>query len=683
MSDQFSKIKWFYFIPLVIYTPLLVLRMITGVTPYYLYMDSNAFYALDSLLINGRLMPTHLFHPDVATLWFEKIFIFPIAKILGFISISTIQELQNSSNPYLNFVDIVEFLKNLRFSYLYIASSIFYIACITLLKGTLDKLSKLSSVLVIISLGVLSFQYISTVQPVLLLRVRYEHMAVLWASLSFFMTVYAAQTNQIRYILLMGFFAGMAFTSKMIVLPILILFLMMYVALNSFYRKDKKEYFRDLKQRKQTNIWAVIISITILSSFILSMFLFHTKLLKIGSCIAAIKSQYLLLSSIPLISTLVTLPLLTFIVCRLQDSFHKLAYYLNKLVLYVGALFLPLLLQLFQSNGVHIFANGFLSSFGLSQIMYSVVTKYNDSVTRIKFSVISILIIIVLLIISLYLIFLAYKKERKDLVPIALATSSLPIIITLNKLLLRVNGNEVELGFYSIFISLFVITYLTYNRFPKEKFLVMFLLLVIPFQIYHNIISIRKTALEDIKGETFHMSKNGWSYKVYTNNDGFLYREIISAQYGTDKNGIDLCRSAENTENWEKAFYWARDIYTVKRLLRQVGGNPNQLQNSFISFQGVNLSDSEILTNISDKLKNSLVLPIITDGNLGTSFAYDFYVITDKKIAINEQDQNSILLTTLKFNDYFVYSIPAGVNFEMDSSFIKYVLIADSLAKSI
>ena len=154
-----TQIKILYLLPLILY-PLLILTNFTMVNmyPYYYAWDSSLLYAIDSLLINGGLTPSHLFHPDIGVLWFEKFFIFPIAKALGLVSISTIQEFQTSLNPYLSFVDLTSFLLLFRSNYTYIACSLIYIFIIKLFEEELNIGSFFQRSVLFLSSILFSFQ---------------------------------------------------------------------------------------------------------------------------------------------------------------------------------------------------------------------------------------------------------------------------------------------------------------------------------------------------------------------------------------------------------------------------------------------------------------------------------------------------------------------------------------------
>lgn len=675
---QYSpKMRLYYFFPLLFAVPFFVFRQM-NLLPFQWSVDSNLTFAVDTLISNGGGTPAHLFHPDIATLWFEKFFIFPLAKFLKFISISTIQEFQASSNPYLNFADVSGFLLSLRLMYLYFACSFIYIALLKLFEPILEGFSSLSRIFMIAFFAVFSFYYIAPYHIITSNLIRYEQPAIMWAALSFLMMVYAAQTQKKRYIMLMGLFSGMAFLSKIIVIPSLILYLFLYCILNTHFQSTVASSTQ--KERKQTLILSFLLNIMVAISVtfaLLSIFVWKTA--QQTSQWQNLEYNLIFFTGAPFIAAVLIILAGSLVLYKKGESWGALSYYWHRLVLFLNFLYVPLILQLFQSQGVKLFSIGYIFSFGMGQIAMSMTSGYNNSAERIRSNITTLELMALVLLLAVSAVALGYllKNKKTKLLALALSFTSIPFILLLNKIFLRDNGNEVELGFYTLFIACAVFLFLLYQQSKQKLLLLIPMILGICFQSVNLVKKLRLYNHAPMETATayYRFNPKDWYNSEggpfgYSNADGILYTKTLREKYNL-------------TDNWEKASYWARDIKKTKYLLYSVAGNPNTLQDSAVSFKDSVLPHyNETLYAVSPEISSGLVLPIINDGALGIRADYAFYIITEAPLS--EELAAPLELTDLKFNDYLVYKTVKPENYIIKKeSSIKYILIDDYLAKKL
>ena len=667
LESRHNQIKILYFLPLIIY-PILILSNLTmiNIYPYYFAWDSSLLYATDSLLINGGLTPSHLFHPDIGVLWFEKFFIFPIAKALGFISISTIQEFQASLNPYFNFVDFTSFLLLLRISYIYIACSLIYIFIIKLFEEELNTGSLFQNFVLFLSSILFSFQFSFFIpHPI----IRYEFGGFLWWSLALLVLLYTVKTGYKYLIIVTGILAGWAFISKIVLLPGIILLVLFYYMLDSFYNNDKM-LNSSLKERKLNLILSSTHLLIVIISLVFIIIVLVNGSLELGAFVRTLKLPHIIVLSSLYPIFLVFQTLISYILYRYHNLYPKTAYYFHRFVLFSGALFIPILIILLQKKGTHIFSNVYLFSFALSQISMSISTGYNNSISRISSQKVGIFIFSLGLFgISLFY----YIKNVKVLNKIRYLYASiivLSISILLNSLFLR--GNEAQLPFYNMFIAIAIAMMLAYKLFHTNTFikviLTSFILCASMFQCL---------LIYNYKTNTNHPINNPYNYSPW---EWYTYSYEGRAQVYPQT----LKNTYKTKDNWDIAFYWARNIYNVKGLLRSLQGSPNKLQNSSIIYPNNKLSiNDEILLKIPAILQNALSIPIINDSStIYPRVDYDFYIISSNKI---DDKQQLLELTDLSIetslSTYFVYklkSLPYQVN--KSDSYV-YLLIQDKLAQ--
>lgn len=666
-----SKIRIHYFLPLILIVPFFMLKQM-NLPPFHYAVDSNLTFVLDSLLINGGKMPAHLFHPDVATLWFERIFIFPLAKWLNFISISTIQEYQASLNPFLNFADVAEFLLVLRSSYLYLACSFIYIGMLKLFETILDKNPLWLQLICVLFFAVLGFHYVAPYSFFSYL-IRYEQPAVMWGALTFLMMVLAAQTEQKRYIVFMGIFANLAFLSKIVVLPSIILYVFLYFVLTSHYKKEN--LISPIQERKQS-LWygiSLLIMVVFITTFAL-IAVFKYNILSYNSQYGRLTDIHMVFLSIPFALAGLSLFILSLFFYCFKDAWARSSYYLHRLLIFMNCMVGTLFLQLFQSNGTKIFPMSYLFSFGLGQISMSMdKNPHNDSQIRIisNFQGFFPYLLMALIVVGLIFLYYVFKNKKSALTPMALGFNAIPFMILLNNLLLR-EGNEIELGFYTIFIATTVVVLLLYQHTKNRLVIILPMLMATGVHMASLSYKIQKS---NIRMDAFyvhqaHFFLQKWYDHSYQNSDGPLYFDTLKKAY-------------PSYEDWLQSFLWARNIKNTKQVLRSLYDNPNKLQDSAVAFEGSLLpGGNEALQSISEEIKNGLVLAVQNPATLYSREDYVFYITTKK--VLSQEEQENLEATNFQFNDYYVYRVKGSLFYKINKDLdIKYVIINDYVAKQL
>ena len=486
LTNKSTQIRILYLLPLILY-PLLILTNFTmiNIYPYYYAWDSSLLYATDSLLINGGLTPSHLFHPDIGVLWFEKFFVFPLAKALGLISISTIQEFQSSLNPYLNFVDLTSFLLLFRSNYVYIGCSLVYIFIIKLFEDELNTGSFFQRSVLFLSSILFSFQHAFILFTHSTSVLRYEYGGFLWRTIALLVLLYAVKIGHKYLIVVIGILAGWAFISKIVLLPSVILLVLFYYTLHSYYNKTEI-LDSPIKERKLNLLLSSIhLSIVVLSLIFIIIALI-TGSVEHGTFVSSLKLPHIVILSSLYPTFLVLQTFISYLFFKNPNLYPRLAYYFHRFVLFSGALFIPMLIILFQKKGTHIFSNVYLFSFGFSQISMSLATGYNNSASRVNSQGIGIFIFALgLLVVSLFYYLRSFRISSKAFSLYA-GIITLSIAILLNSLLLR--GNESQLPFYNMFIAISIIVMLLYKLLtPKYSLKLLLTSLILCACIYQSL----------------------------------------------------------------------------------------------------------------------------------------------------------------------------------------------------
>ena len=243
--------------------------------------------------------------------------------------------------------------------------------------------------------------------------------------------------------------------------------------------------------------------------------------------------------------------------------------------------------------------------------------------------------------------------------------------------------SDVMLSYYNYALAvIFAIVYIIINTsFHKLKKLCVLIIFVL--SIGYGVFSIK--SVQNINKHTGLLGTNfhnpfWWKYRRPP-----IYKDTIEKSYPTEK-------------FWEQVFFWSRNIYNVKGLLRSVKGGYNvTLQQTSIAFSNNTLSNGSTLKNLSPRLHGALVLPLPQQKHIiNPRRDFDFYFVSTEKLPIDFHVDNFILtdlvVSTDKNDKMYVYHFkdidtqPPWVANKYDitaSDKERYFFIADRYAMSL
>jgi len=207
----------------------LVYIAIAAPYPYYATWDSSQVFTLDALIAGAGQLPDHFFHPNAIPLVLYRLLL-PIGELLGCISVSSIEELQSLSNPYLAFAETTRYLIAVGAVFAFVFLAFMCSTLFELLEPCAKSLRGRSARFLALTAAALALTWKSF--PFMLIWVRHETIGLSLWSIALYSTVRAARAPQRgAWVLLAGFFSGAAMLCKMqliggvLALPFLYVFL--------------------------------------------------------------------------------------------------------------------------------------------------------------------------------------------------------------------------------------------------------------------------------------------------------------------------------------------------------------------------------------------------------------------------------------------------------------------------
>jgi hypothetical protein len=181
--------------------------------PYHATWDSSQVYTLDAMIAGAGQVPDHLFHPNMVPLVLYRHVFLPLGKLFGWISISSITELEAASNPYLAFAETAQYLIQLGVLFALVFLTFTYLTVFELLRPQLDALRGRAAWLLAVTLAAVALA--SRNAPFMLVWVRHETIGIALWSVATYCTVRAARAPTARrFVVLAGLFSGAAVLSK-------------------------------------------------------------------------------------------------------------------------------------------------------------------------------------------------------------------------------------------------------------------------------------------------------------------------------------------------------------------------------------------------------------------------------------------------------------------------------------
>lgn len=561
--------------------------------PYYMNWDSTFLFTIDSLLVNSRMMPEHLFHPNAFPLFFEYWIIFPFTKLFKLLNITTMTELLFSLNPYPVLAEMSRFLLIVKTSYLFIGFGFLYMFFCKLFKNEIKETPLKYRIVLSFFLCYAVFSGYSNIAYTIT-SIRYESMGfMLWAA-AMLVSLYAAETQKKRFILVMGFLSGAAFITKLIFLPGAVL-----VAATYCLRSEslKKSFNISLKEANQSIVFSILYLIFVLAILLLLLFMTVTNKILPSAFLHILSSKHMriLYAIFPIFLSFQII--LAFISRRHWDQFPSRAYYVNRLILFSMMFFSPMLLLLSLGEGIHIFLTTYVFSYGFGQISMSLETGHASPNNRIKD--IGLYLTAGYFIMCCVFCFLKIYPGQKNSKVREISENMLLLFGTLliSRLLLRIPGDFSTFFIGTAFFVAFknIKKYMPYMR--KTIFLVFMGFFCIIGSYYLNK-KLPFSSLNDLyAGSNYNYRDSEWKSYSY-GFLGFSYQNKIIQTYLSDT-------------AWKQIFYWSRNPGQLTRLVHDsLPSKPKISDTALIQENGVISYQNEKLIEYSPELSGALAYEI-------------------------------------------------------------------------
>lgn len=221
-----------YFIFILIFIGALILAWLlhtAGLYPYYFSFDMDLVTAEDFLIVGSGFIPDHQVHPGVGMLVLLQ-YLSPLAKYLGLLSASSLEELSSAVSPLLILANTTAWLRSLSPILLF---SIGLLCSSSLIRHF--RLNFLTSLLLLVVFCLsISVSYHAIVN-------RTEQYSVLFLTLTWLCMLISSQTIEIKKylasIFLSGIFFGLTYITKVQSLVVLaatfLLFIQLYILRSS------------------------------------------------------------------------------------------------------------------------------------------------------------------------------------------------------------------------------------------------------------------------------------------------------------------------------------------------------------------------------------------------------------------------------------------------------------------
>lgn len=652
------KIKLF-----LIYLLLFILLYIyiTNGYPYYSAWDSSLIYAIDSLIAGSNQPPDHFFHPNSIPLIFNKYITLPLGKLINIISVTSITELSILSNPYLSFIEVVNYLINLGYLYIIIFLITSYFIFSNLVKSISTKAEISNNFIFSISLIFLSLTWANL--PYFLFWIRYESIGLVFWALALLFVIKAAQNpNALILFLLSGFFSGFAILSKIQFLGGTFALPFIFCTISTF---PKIIVTRFQKFGLVIISFVTFIFISVIHYFSFSAFL-QDRLLKAAFWTYLKKTDFI--PFFPIL-TLLYLTFTIYIVFKKSSVTIFSLPYLYRLSIFIFGIFSPLIFSFLLGSTLHersgsVFLT-YIYSFMLGQRSMGAETGYIKSPDPFSFLI---LLIPFLIFVIIYFV-PSYKKvflnNCKNYVSVIFTLLSILVLLLASVVMLRDDlAKDGMIKDFWLVIAFLLIVRLLFLFLTLNKALVLFLILTWTIISYQSL-------------QLFNYRKFNY---IYTSNQSDYYYNLPiwkSFSYGfRGEQYKNLMQKAyPNDESWQLALRWSAHLSDLRLLLSQVFQKYNfNYKNSSLAIKNSLLSNDYIIHSISPELSGSIMFQLETDH---ISFTprndYEFYLISklDNLSTSNSSLTELIFITNFSDNKdtYFVYKLgPGSVDLNMPTN---------------
>lgn len=627
---------------------------ITSGYPYYAFWDSTIVYAIDAMITRSGQLPDHFFHPNLVPLILNGYVFLPIGKLLGLISIDSITDLKLVQNPYLSFVETVNYLIAIGalFAYFFVGSV--YLVVTKLINPFLANLGSVEKYLTVAILLIASLTWQGL--PNMLIWIRYETYGIVFLFFSIFFILRAASApNILLTCFISGIFAGAAILSKIQLIGGVLSIPFLYFAISS----------QNLLITKATFLKTIIP--LALSCFVLFT-LFHTMsyldirdktIIPIGFSAGITPDKFFPIA--PLISFIFLL--ITFFVARNYSQTPKIV----SSVIYILVIYCAGIITVFFSAAI-IGSNWQEKKSALEYTyMYSLMFAQlyhpgiKNDITLLQNLYINKNAIIFLMSGVVFIGFLRSMDRNNALTWRQYLFGALTILIVILSSLLLIRQGEFQkdillydsLNFFcgAILARLFLLLFL-----EKLKVAIIFCLVA---ALYFSLVQFNGLLLNHKT-----ISIHNYNYQIPPWRDfSFGYRQNQYRELMADAYPLP--------ETWSTAFSAAKKINSTKLILDQLFRNKEiKISNTSLGAEGAFLNNTrtERIKKLSPELKGSIIVPLIKKNStvevLSRSDLLIYILTTDPSIQMTEQVEpvNLIFETDegLSGKKYYAYILKSG-----------------------
>ncbi|QTM08667.1 hypothetical protein GQX60_07210 [Brachyspira hyodysenteriae] len=686
---------------LILFFPFIFLfyEYIYSSTPYYFTADSSHIYSMDILLVSSNMFPEHLLHPNTIPLLLFKYIFIPVGKFFGIISISNVNELKNSLNPYLSFVEFTEYILNIcRISFL-MSITFMYINIIKIIRKYYEDNKILFSILCISILIIFSFsKFIFNASIIFLSVIRYENIGLLLVSLSLYFIILSSETNDctsirhLLYLIISSIFIGAAVLSKIVIAGWTIGIFLIYIILNL----DKYYKYKDNDNISLNNILNILIITTILLVYfnILVFMSFRNHILPNMAYLYDISKNKLLILQMLTPAFFVILSIITYLI---QLDIIKINYSLKLLlknfIIYVLFCLYTLLLSLFLPDGIVSFFVTYIFSYaGGSMLVFEANSSYGQATKN------ALIYLNIIIVFAIFIFFTLMKIRKLIMKNFSILNISINIILLIFSVVflktIRKNANDLIISLSLLITSIFLFIQNTFYFIKNKKiiYILPIILLCISLFILVNLKNYTNINIYDKNLSHSLYDFNSWRKDAIDIKNGIIFSDIITNTY-------------QSKESWDSVSYWSIKVKELRKLIKQVDITNNSLNDTVIANKNVLLSKNtkERIYSIDDDIKGGIILTLRDNtNNVYPRLDYDFYFISD--INYKKNDNRMILMDydfSINEEKYFVYKLDINNlreksklsnNIELNAhfQFIKnedfnkgFILINDRLAKGL
>lgn len=623
-----------------------IYSLIIAPYPYFAAWDSSLIYAVDALIAGAGQLPDHIFHPNITPLLINKYLSLPLGKFFGLISISSITELALTSNPYLAFVEVVNYLLFVNIIFVLVFLFCMYLSVFELIKPYLQNQGYENS-LNSITVALLALVWANL--PFMLYWIRYETVGIALWSVALFLIIKAAQEpSRIRLIVLAGLFSGFAFLSKLhliggiIPLPFLYCFL-----LKEQFPKNQPQY----KWLSLLILISVFLFIGAVHYLAYTKFINH-KLIMVAFSDYLTPQQFYYPLILILIGTFICFISACLLISRLQKTCGAPVFYLSA---FISPFFFSLLLAIFIGTSwterVSSLSFGYIYSFMLGQSTFIKAIGYSpawQSHTTL-FSIFILLIIFLLIL---------WKFTKNQLIFYIFLFGVLTVTTFTVSITFLLRPEPLKDGLMQEAWSLIsgITVWILLSKIISSKKVYFVGLFVAWALISFNSYCLYNYHKSNFEQGDYYYSLPQWKEFSYGLR-GNQYLDILNSAYPSQ-------------DSWRSVFDWSTRIAPTNLLLTQsIKNEPVSIGNTYLANIGtiLNKKSNEKIAAISPQLTGALLIaPALEQLEITSRSDFNYWLISEDAIKPTEGQIDRVDLifdTTEKLNleHYGVYKISSVV----------------------